>query len=218
MFTGIVQGIAEIISIYEGSDFKTLNVSFPPEYLAHLVIGFSIALNGVCLTVTGIKDNLISFDVINETLRLTNLKLLQVGDFVNFERSARMNAEVGGHFLSGHIIDVGYVRDIHNTKDNCCMEIQLANKTLMKYIFYKGYIGIDGMSITIGNVYDGYFNVHLIPETLQKTIMGKARVGDAVNIEIDSQTQVIVNTVERVLNEHYTNVSCQCRLQDENKV
>lgn len=217
MFTGIVQGIAQVANIIEDTEFKTLIVSIPSEYLADLAITFSIAINGVCLSVTAIDGNLISFNVINETLRLTNLKLLQVGDSVNFERSARMNTEVGGHFLSGHIIDVGYVRGIYNTDKNCRMEIQMTNKTLMKYIFYKGYIGIDGVSITVGMVFDDYFDVHLIPKTLEMTIMGRMRVGEAVNIEVDSQTQVIVNTVERVLNEHYTKVTClcQCSIKDE---
>uniref|UniRef100_A0A8D8VGQ4 Riboflavin synthase n=1 Tax=Cacopsylla melanoneura TaxID=428564 RepID=A0A8D8VGQ4_9HEMI len=219
MFTGIVQGVGKVISLVEDEDFKTITIQFPRDLLDNLCISYSVAINGCCLSVTKIEDDHISFDIIDETLRLTNLKSLQPGTRINLERSATMSTEVGGHFLSGHIIDVGYMKSVVNEERNCTMQIGINDKALMKYIFYKGYVAIDGISLTIGDVFEDYFEIHLIPETLEKTtIMGHA-VGDAVNIEVDSQTQIIVNTVERVLREHYTNLPClcQCNIKDEDE-
>ncbi|KAI5719307.1 hypothetical protein M8J76_008337 [Diaphorina citri] len=210
MFTGIVQGIGKVSAVFSYNDFKSMTIWFPSDLLDGISISCSVAINGVCLSVTKIEGNYISFDVINETLKITNLKAVAVDQFVNLERSAKMNTEVGGHFLSGHIIDVANVRAIQALEKNYRMEIQMTNKSLMKYVFYKGYVAIDGISLTIGKVFEDYFYVHLIPETMEKTTMSKKAVGDALNIEVDSQTQVIVNTVERVLKENYGNLRCLC--------
>ncbi|MFC3532276.1 riboflavin synthase subunit alpha [Vogesella facilis] len=198
MFTGIVQGMAQVVAIEERPGFRTHQLALPAELLPGLQIGASVAHNGCCLTVTRIDGNVVAFDLMAETLRLTNLGSLQVGDAVNVERAARFGDDIGGHAMSGHIMCTGEVSDVIITPDNRTVWFRLPAE-LSKYVLKKGYIGIDGCSLTIGDVQGDAFCVHLIPETLQRTLLGVRQVGDRVNIEIDPQTQAIVDTVERVL-------------------
>lgn len=198
MFTGIVQGTAPIISIEEKSHFRTHKVKLPLELLSQLEPGASVAHNGCCLTVTEIQDDLVSFDLMKETLRLTNLGALDVGDRVNIERAAKFGDEIGGHLMSGHIICQAEIVKILASENNRQIWFKMP-EDLMKYVLHKGFIGIDGISLTIGEVLKGRFCVHLIPETLERTTLGSKRLSDKVNIEIDPQTQAIVDTVERVL-------------------
>ncbi|MDU6411773.1 MAG: riboflavin synthase subunit alpha [Yersiniaceae bacterium] len=199
MFTGIVQGTAPLVAIDEKPNFRTHVVQFPAEMLPGLALGASVAHNGCCLTVTSIDGDRVSFDLIKETLRLTNLGALQVGDRVNLERAARFSDEIGGHLMSGHIICTAEISKIVTSEHNRQVWFRIANAEYMKYILHKGYIGIDGISLTLGEVVKDRFCVHLIPETLERTTLGKKRLGEVVNIEIDPQTQAIVDTVERVL-------------------
>lgn len=199
MFTGIVQCTAPLIAIEEKSDFRTHFIQLPHEILEELTIGASVAHNGCCLTVTGINGNVVSFDLMKETLLLTNLGALKIGDEVNIERAATLNAEIGGHPMSGHIICTADLSEISESENNRQIWFNVTDKSAMKYILHKGYIGVDGISLTVGEVVDYCFCVYLIPKTLARTTLSRKRVGDVVNIEIDSQTQAIVDTVERVL-------------------
>nr|WP_113866400.1 riboflavin synthase subunit alpha [Brenneria salicis]NMN91888.1 riboflavin synthase alpha chain [Brenneria salicis ATCC 15712 = DSM 30166]RBP62894.1 riboflavin synthase alpha chain [Brenneria salicis ATCC 15712 = DSM 30166]RLM30758.1 riboflavin synthase subunit alpha [Brenneria salicis ATCC 15712 = DSM 30166] len=199
MFTGIVQGIAPVVSIVEKSNFRTHVIKLPPELLPGLTPGASVAHNGCCLTVTSVEGDCVSFDLMKETLRLTNLGDVKAGDFVNVERAAKMGDEIGGHVMSGHIICTAEVVKILVSENNHQIWFRLADKSLMKYVLHKGFIGIDGISLTIGEVTRSRFCVHLIPETLNRTTLGQKRLGHRVNIEIDPQTQAVVDTVERVL-------------------
>ncbi|WP_192459446.1 riboflavin synthase subunit alpha [Musicola keenii] len=199
MFTGIVQGTATVVSIDEKANFRTHVVALPEELLPGLAPGASVAHNGVCLTVTAIDGGQVSFDLMKETLRLTNLGDLGVGDSVNVERAAKFGDEVGGHVMSGHIICTAEVVKILTSENNHQIWFRLSDPSLMKYVLHKGFIGIDGISLTIGEVTRNRFCVHLIPETLNRTTLGRKRLGDRINIEIDPQTQAIVDTVERVL-------------------
>ena len=199
MFSGIVQGVAPIHSITEKADFRTQVVKLPPEMRKGLAIGASVANNGVCLTVTEINDNLVSFDLMQETLRITNLGALKVGDWVNIERAMQMGAEIGGHILSGHVYCTATISNIIASENNRQIWFELPNTEVMKYILTKGFVAVDGISLTVGEVRGNQFCVNLIPETLQRTLMGQRNLGDRVNIEIDSQTQAIVDTVERYL-------------------
>ena len=199
MFSGIVQGVAPIHSITEKADFRTQVVKLPPEMRKGLAIGASVANNGVCLTVTEINDDLVSFDLMQETLRITNLGALQVGDLVNIERAMQMGAEIGGHILSGHVYCTATISNIIASENNRQIWFELPNTEVMKYILTKGFVAVDGISLTVGEVRCNQFCVNLIPETLQRTLMGQRNLGDRVNIEIDSQTQAIVDTVERYL-------------------
>lgn len=199
MFTGIVQGTAQIKAITEGTNFRTHVVEMPQEMLKGLQIGASVAHNGVCLTVTTIKDNLVSFDLMQETLKITNLGELKAGDFVNIERAMQMGTEIGGHILSGHVYCTVDIVERLPSENNLQIWFQLPNKTMMKYVLTKGFIAVDGISLTIGEVREQSFCVNLIPETIHRTLIGKKEVGEKVNIEIDPQTQAIVDTVERYL-------------------
>ncbi|MDD1780811.1 riboflavin synthase subunit alpha [Enterovibrio sp. ZSDZ35] len=198
MFTGIVQGTATVTEIVVKTDFQSHAVLFPDHMLSGLALGASVAHNGCCLTVTKVEGNTVWFDLMQATLKLTNLGLLQEGDKVNLERAARFGDEIGGHSMSGHIMCVASVVDVITTENNCQVWIEVPD-TVAKYLFDKGYVGIDGISLTIGEMRNNRFCVNLIPETLQRTNMGWRKVGDKVNIEVDPQTQAVVDTVERVL-------------------
>ena len=198
MFTGIVQGMATLVAIEKKEMFQTHIIELSDDMVEGLTIGASVAHNGCCLTVTEINGTRISFDLMQATLRLTNLGRLKEGDLVNVERAAKFGDEIGGHSMSGHITLVADIVDVIKTENNRTIWFELPQES-MKYVLSKGYIGIDGCSITIGEVEDNRFSVHLIPETLNRTLFGSREVGDQVNIEFDPQTQAIVDTVERVL-------------------
>lgn len=199
MFTGIVQGLGTIKSIEEGNGITTFSIVCPDT--KSLAIGASVAIDGVCLTATSIKDKLVTFDVIPETMERTTLGERIVDDEVNIERSLRYGDEVGGHLLSGHIIGRGLFTYSEKVGEGAQLKIK-APPSIQKYIQTKGYIGIDGISLTLGEVHENEFDLHIIPETLRLTTLGSKQVGDAVNIEIDSTTMMIVETVERLIKEN----------------
>lgn len=200
MFTGIIQGTAEIVDVVEREAFRTHTLRFPRESVEGLRPGASVSHNGCCLTVTAIQDDLVSFDLMQETLRVTNLGTLKKGERVNFERAARFGDEIGGHQMSGHISCTAGVIEVTKSENNHQIRFLLPEE-FSRYLFAKGYIGIDGISLTLGQVSGPAFDVNLIPETLARTNIGGHRPGDRVNIEIDPQTQAIVDTVERILNQ-----------------
>lgn len=198
MFTGIVHGTGEIISTSSHNTVTSFDIRLPD--VTNLNIGASVSINGVCLTVVAIESDIIQFDIINETLERTNLGDLIVGDFVNIERSLKFGDEVGGHILSGHIFGTGIISSKTKTGDQMSLSI-LAPPVMRKYLTEKGYIAIDGISLTVGKVNSGLFDLHIIPETMRLTTLESKNVGDVVNIEIDSNTQLIVETIERILAE-----------------
>ncbi len=198
MFTGIVQTTAVIISIVKKENFQTHIIELNDTFIEGLQIGASIAHNGCCLTVTEINGNQLSFDLMQETLKVTNLGDLEIGSPVNIERAARFGDEIGGHQMSGHILFTAKVTEVIQTENNCQIWFQIPEQ-FKKFVFTKGYIGIDGISLIIGDVKDYTFNVNLIPETLERTNIGTRKPGDRINIEIDPQTQAIVETVERIM-------------------
>lgn len=199
MFTGIVQGTAEVLAIEEKPNFRTHIVRLPTELLPGLELGASVSHNGCCLTVTEVQGDRVSFDLVKETLRITNLGDLNVGDTINVERAAKFSDEIGGHLMSGHIMTTAEISKIITSENNREIWFKPQDAQQMKYILHKGFIGIDGISLTVGEVSKTKFCVHLIPETLARTTLGAKRLGDRVNIEIDPHTQAIVETVERVL-------------------
>jgi len=198
MFTGIVQGTAEIVHILEKEQFRTHRIRLPASALQGLEPGASVAHNGCCLTVTHIEGDLVDFDLMQETLKVTNLGECVVGDRINYERAARFGDEIGGHAMSGHILCTAEIVAVECSPNNHKIRFKLPPEWC-KYMFTKGYIGIDGISLTIGEVTGNEFDVNLIPETLQRTNLGSRNIGERVNVEIDLQTQAIVDTVERLL-------------------
>lgn len=198
MFTGIVQGVGEVITKTSHNTVTSMTIKLPN--VKSLAIGASVSINGVCLTVVSLDSNIVQFDIIDETLKRTNLGDISVGDFVNIERSLKFGDEVGGHVLSGHIFDTGIINSKAKKGDQMSLSI-LAPPSIQKYLTEKGYIAIDGISLTVGEIKDGCFDLYIIPETMRLTILDSKEVGDIVNIEIDSNTQLIVETIERLLEE-----------------
>lgn len=199
MFTGIVQGQATVRSVSDAGAFRSLELAFPQEALSGISIGASVAVNGTCLTLTRQDGDTGWFDVISETLARTTLGNLAPGKPVNFERAARFGDEIGGHTVSGHICTTACIAADAVTELNRRLEFELADASWIKYIMPKGFVSVDGCSLTVGEVTSTSFSVYLIPETQRVTVLGSKTVGDAVNIEIDSHTQSIVDTVERTL-------------------
>lgn len=202
MFTGIVQTRLAVADIVRKEGFATLTLVFPDELLTGLVQGASVALNGACLTVRSIKGNRVSFDAIDQTLSLTNLGRLEAGAQVNIERAAKFGDEVGGHMLSGHIMRQVKVVALERTPHNCKLWFDRPLE-VSPYLLNKGYVALNGCSLTIADVDEAAsrFAVGLIPETLEVTTFGAAEVGDLINLEVDPQTQAVVDTVSRLLSD-----------------
>ncbi|WP_286266894.1 riboflavin synthase subunit alpha [Thalassotalea atypica] len=206
MFTGIVQSVATVFSVNTKNNLAKFVIEVEKQQAQALELGASIAINGVCLTVVQsdqIDDDRyhLQFDVIDETLRVTNLAEIKARDAVNFERSLKVGDEVGGHYLSGHIHVQAALTSIVQTPENTCLEFQLDNEKngdFSQYLFDKGFIAINGTSLTLGIVEENKFKVHLIPETLSRTNLGDLQLTDNVNIEFDQQTMTIVKTIERM--------------------
>ena len=189
MFTGIVEEIGTVKSI--NSNFISISAS---KIFDDIKLGDSIAVNGVCLTVTRFDKNTFDADVSNETLRRTNFGQLKSGSKVNLERAMPMNGRFGGHIVSGHIDDTGIIKRIK--KDNGFLTLEIsAKENIMRYIIEKGSVTIDGISLTIANLYDKSFDIAVIIHTIKETILQYKREGDIVNIEND----VIGKYVERLL-------------------
>lgn len=199
MFTGIVKGIGTIVEATQKNGILRLGVTADPGYAKGLERGASVSIGGVCLTVVDFDEATMWFDVIGETLKRTTVGALRKGSKVNIERSAKIGDEIGGHLLSGHIYGTAQIDSVERQGDNC--EVGFCCPTeWTKYLFPKGYVALDGASLTLVDVdkSKGRFTVHLIPETLQRTTFGSKKTGDSVNVELDSQTQSIVDTVERL--------------------
>lgn len=201
MFTGIVQAKVKVSEISDQEQFRRLALEVPAQLLQNLERGASISINGTCLTATEFsltEPGWVSFDVIDETLAKTNLGALGSGSLVNFERSLTFGREIGGHLVSGHVHGTATILAVSQTGANWRVDIELKPE-FAPYVLSKGFISIDGISLTVGEVTAKSFSLHLIPETLEVTTLGQRKVGDKVNIELDQQTVTIVDTVERVL-------------------
>jgi riboflavin synthase len=206
MFTGIVQGIATVSAITDRPGLRSFTLAFPPGFGDGLAIGASVACDGVCLTVTALRGaDAADFDVMQQSLALTSLGTLAVGSCINVERAAKDGAEIGGHPLSGHVDVQGRVAAIRRPENNHVLRIELP-APWMRYVFAKGYIAVNGASLTVAEAErgadgSGWFDVWLIPETLRMTTFGEKDVGAALNIEIERSTQVFVDTVRDALAE-----------------
>lgn len=201
MFTGIVQGLCRVVAVDDEPGLRRLRIDLA-DLSAALSTGASVAVNGTCLTATALAGNSATFDVIAETVAHTNLGDLTVGDVVNIERSLRFGDEIGGHVLSGHVADVVSVARIDAGPALRTLWFDVPARWMV-YLFHKGFVALDGASLTIAAI-DRARNriaVSLIPETIERTTLGRVREGDRVNLEIDTQAQAIVTTVERVLSD-----------------
>lgn len=217
MFTGIVQGVAQVQAIADRPGLRSFTLRFPPGFARSLAIGASVAVDGTCLTVTelladggeggGEGGNVVAarFDVMAQSLALTTLGTLAEGGAVNVERAAKDGAEIGGHPLSGHVDVMGTVAQVRRPENNHVLRIALP-APWMRYVFAKGYIAVNGASLTVAEAErrpdgSGWFEVWLIPETLRMTTFGAKAEGARLNIEIERQTQVFVDTVRAAIDE-----------------
>ena len=196
VFTGIIQEKAQVSRIEKSKDFSSIRIETSSDFVEGIKIGASVSIDGVCLTVTSIRDNSLTFDIIVETLRVTNLSNLEESDLVNLERAARFGDEIGGHIISGHVSGIVKISKIDKTTNNHIISFKTSND-LIKYIFPKGYVSLNGISLTVGEVNstDNIFSVYLIPETLRITTMDDKKIGDVINLEIETQTK---NTVDLI--------------------
>jgi riboflavin synthase len=193
MFTGIVAASCEVVKIKQGEEVRSIVVDLS-GYDDDLEIGASVAIDGVCMTVVSAIDGHVRFEAIPETLERTTIGLLKQGSRVNIERSLRMGDELGGHILSGHIMSTA--RILQRTQKGEGIDLLIEHQADTKpYILEKGYVAVDGMSLTVGEVQSEGFNLHIIPETLRITTIGAKTEGDLVNIEVDSRTQAVVDTI-----------------------
>ncbi len=203
MFTGIVQAVAHVAAITDKPGLRSFTLAFPAGFCAGLEIGASVACDGVCLTVTRLRsDSQAEFDVMQQSLNLTTLAKLAVGSPLNVERAARDGAEIGGHPLSGHVDFKATLASIRRPENNHVLRLQVPPRW-MRYVFAKGYIAINGASLTVAEAdrQAGWFEVWLIPETLRMTTFGEKSEGAELNIEIERQTQVFVDTVRDAIDE-----------------
>jgi riboflavin synthase len=198
MFTGIVQGVATVAAMVDQPGLRSFTLEFPEGFAEGLEIGASVSCDGVCLTVTRLRGaTSADFDVMLQSLNLTTLSAVAQGSRLNVERAARDGAEIGGHPLSGHVDVKAALAEIRTPENNRVLRIAVPARS-MKYIFAKGYIAINGASLTVSdaNKTENWFEVWLIPETLRMTTFGDKAVGAELNIEIERQTQVMVDTIE----------------------
>lgn len=204
MFTGIVQSVAKIADVQDKNGIRTFVIDFREGFCLDLAIGASVAVDGVCLTVTEIISNeRVKFDVMLQSLLITTLSQYEIGTFVNVERAAKDGAEIGGHPLSGHVDFNVAIVEIRQIDDNYCIRLDLPQEW-KKYVFSKGYIALNGASLTVAEVnkIEGWFEVWLIPETRRMTVFESKAAGDLINVEIERGTQVVVDTVRDTLNEN----------------
>lgn len=200
MYTGIIQACLPVAKIQKLHGLLNFSLILPEELMSNIKNGASVSVDGVCLTVKEILDNEVFFDAMQETLNLTTLGILKTSHKVNVERSAIEGTENGGHHISGHVHGVVEIVHIEKTENNHVVTFKIA-EDLSKYVFNKGFIALDGASLTVvePNYSDNTFKVWFIPETLARTTFGFKAVGDKVNVEVDQSTRIVVDTIERIL-------------------
>jgi riboflavin synthase len=183
MFTGIIEEIGSISNIKQTGESIVMTID-AKKILKDVQLGDSIAVNGVCLTVTSFTNNQFSVDVMPETVNATSLKTLMRGSKVNLERAMAAGGRFGGHFVSGHADGLGIIKSKKPIQNAVYYEIEVASD-ILKYIIYKGSVTVDGTSLTVFGLSENSFTISLIPHTTSETIIGLKRTGDIVNVECD---------------------------------
>jgi len=200
MYTGIVQGRGRVLRADASSTGLALVLHFPPALMRGLQLGASVAVDGVCLSVVGMDGREVRFDVTPATLACCNLGERQAGDEVNLERSARQGAEIGGHVVSGHVSTTATVVSCSAEGAHAHIAFRVPSRWA-RCLFERGFVALDGVSLTVGeaDAGSGLFRVALIPDTVRRTALRRHRPGSFLNVEVEHHTQVIVDTIERVL-------------------
>ena len=198
MFSGIVQEAGKVIGLVKEKDIYNLSIECSSEFISDLKKGASISVDGVCLTVKDENPEILRFDLVEETIKRTNFQNIKTGDNVNLERSLKMGDEIGGHPVSGHIHGISKVISID--KRDQSWDVKFSVEPFMHdYMLHKGYVAINGCSLTVGEVSNESFMIHLIPETLSITNLFQLQQNSIVNVELDQNTIVIADTVKKYL-------------------
>ena len=199
VFTGIVEGTGTVSNVTKSENFTKISVKMPSKFSDDIKMGASVCIDGVCLTVSSINTDELGFDIIMETLNVTTFSNVNKGDIVNIERSMKLGDEIGGHLLSGHVSTTATISKLETPENNHIVTFSTDLETI-KYIFPKGYIALNGVSLTVGEAdkINQTFNVYLIPETLRLTNLGEKEVGDKINLEIETQTRNMVDTISEI--------------------
>ena len=200
MFSGIVQTVGKIESIKDKNHIKTIRIETHGNYLEDIAIGQSVSIDGVCLSLVKKNNEYCEFEAVEETVNRTTLGSYKQGSKVNLEKSLKFGDTVGGHFVSGHIHTRGRIVEVELVGESKNILVEIEEKWI-KYLTEKGYISVNGASITIGKVSKNTFYVHLIPETLKTTNLDQLIYDNYVNLEFDQATIAIVDTTERLINQ-----------------
>lgn len=200
MFSGIVQTVGKIESIKDKNHIKTIRIETHGDYLEDIAIGQSVSVDGVCLSLVKKNKEYCEFEAVEETINRTTLGSYKQGTKVNLEKSLKFGDTVGGHFVSGHIHTKGRIVEVELIGESKNILVEIEEKWI-KYLTEKGYISVNGASITIGKVSKNTFYVHLIPETLKTTNLDELIYDNYVNLEFDQTTIAIVDTTERLINQ-----------------
>ena len=198
MFSGIVQETGKVIEFVKEKDIYNLSIDCSSDLLSDLKKGASISVNGVCLTVKDSNPEMLRFDLVEETIKRTNFQIIKAGDNVNLERSLKIGDEIGGHLVSGHIHGTSKVISMDIRDESWDVEFSV-EPFMHDYILHKGYVAINGCSLTVGEVSSESFMIHLIPETLSITNLFQLQQNSIVNVELDQNTVVIADTVKKYL-------------------
>ena len=200
MFSGIVQTVGKIESIKDKNHIKTIRIETHGDYLEDIAIGQSVSVDGVCLSLVKKNNEYCEFEAVEETINRTTLGSYKQGTKVNLEKSLKFGDTVGGHFVSGHIHTRGRIVEVELVGESKNILVEIEEKWI-KYLTEKGYISVNGASITIGKVSKNTFYIHLIPETLRTTNLDELIYDNYVNLEFDQTTIAIVDTTERLINQ-----------------
>ena len=198
MFSGIVQEAGKVKDFLKREDIYNISIDCSSKITSNLKKGASVSVNGVCLTVKDENPEILRFDLVEETIKRTNFQNIKIGDNVNLERSVKMGDEIGGHLVSGHIHGVSKVVSIEIRDQSWDVEISI-EPFMQEYILHKGYVAINGCSLTVGEVSKESFLIHLIPETLSVTNLFQLEQDSTVNVELDQNTIIIADTVKKYL-------------------
>mgnify|MGYP005693174873 FL=1 len=194
MFSGIVQEIGKVKEFVKEKDIYNLSIDCSSDLLSNLKKGSSISVNGVCLTVKDSNPEMLRFDLVEETIKRTNFQIIKAGDNVNLERSLKIGDEIGGHLVSGHIHGTSKVISMDIRDESWDVEFSV-EPFMHDYILHKGYVAINGCSLTVGEVSSESFMIHLIPETLSITNLFQLQQNSIVNVELDQNTVVILSLI-----------------------
>ncbi len=194
MFTGIIEDVGKVENIRKTPGSWSIDIK---TTLGDIKEGDSISVNGVCLTVKNIKDRTLSFDISPETLRVSNLKFLNKGDFVNLERALKVGDRLGGHLVQGHVDCTGIIRVLYKEGDHWRLKVWIPPE-FKKFVIYKGSIAIDGISLTVNNIEGSLIGITIVPYTYENTILRYRKTNERVNIEFDLIGKYVLSLVKNV--------------------